>query len=54
MLRIILGLIFALSLYASGVFAQYNSPGVVIGSGYWDYQANGTVGKRMAIDENGK
>lgn len=53
MLRIILGLIFALSLYASEVFAQYNSPGVVIGSGYWDYQANGTVGKRMAIDENG-
>lgn len=53
MLVRILGLIFAFSFCASGVFAQYNSPGVVIGTGFWDYQANGAIGKRMAIDENG-
>ncbi|KAA3599303.1 MAG: T9SS C-terminal target domain-containing protein [Calditrichaeota bacterium] len=38
----------------SGPFqVNYNSPGVVIGNGFYDYQANGAIGKRMVIDDSG-
>ncbi|MCC7431659.1 T9SS type A sorting domain-containing protein [bacterium] len=33
---------------------NYNSPGVVVGNGWYDYQANGGVGKRIVKDENNR
>ncbi|MCC7431657.1 T9SS type A sorting domain-containing protein [bacterium] len=37
----------------SGPFeVNYNSPGVVLGNGWYDYQANGAMGKRFVKDEN--
>ncbi|MCC7431658.1 T9SS type A sorting domain-containing protein [bacterium] len=33
-------------------FQVNSSPGVVVGSGWYDFQVNGSVGKRMVKDEN--